>query len=388
MEPRQGTAFSPVTRGAHAHRERAYAVPFQRPSLPALAEIDRYFELSRAEGWYSNSGPCHDLLVERSTALLGDRPVVPVASAGIGLVVALRALVPPSAGGARQVVLPSFTFAATAAAVVWCGLEPVFCDVEAEGWHLCPARLNEALAARQGRVAAILACSAFGTPPPDDVAAAWSSAAEEWDIPLIVDAAAGFGARSAGLPPDAEVFSMHATKPLAVGEGGLVALRDEAVAEDARILVNHGLGPNHEAVAVGLNGKLDEWRAATALAGLDRLEDGLAARREAAATMRRNLSGAGLRFQALAEWSPSQFVPALAASGEQRDEVLATAASRGVEMRTYYSPPLHVSPAYGACDRAGTLSVTRDVSERILSLPMADDFSDAEQGLVAECFES
>jgi dTDP-4-amino-4,6-dideoxygalactose transaminase len=272
--------------------------------------------------------------------------------------------------------------------VGWCGLEPVFCDVEAEGWHLCPARLNEALAARQGRVAAILACSAFGTPPPDDVAAAWSSAAEEWDIPLIVDAAAGFGARSAGSPPDAEVFSMHATKPLAVGEGGLVALRDEAVADDARILINHGLGPNHEAVAVGLNGKLDEWRAATALAGLDRLEDGLAARREAAATMRRNLSGAGLRFQAIAEWSPSQFVPALAASGEQRDEVLATAASRGVEMRTYYSPPLHVSPAYGACDRAGTLSVTRDVSERILSLPMADDFSDAEQGLVAECFES
>jgi dTDP-4-amino-4,6-dideoxygalactose transaminase len=392
MEPRPsaytGAAISPAKRGARGHRERWYAVPFQRPSLPALAEIDKYFELSRAEGWYSNSGPCHDLLVERSGALLGGRPVVPVASAGIGLIAALRALVPASAGGARQVVLPSFTFAATAAAVVWCGLEPVFCDIEAEGWHLCPARLNEVLAARQGRVAAILACTAFGTPPPEDVAAAWSSAAEEWDIPLIVDAAAGFGARSAGRHPDAEVFSMHATKPLAVGEGGLVALRDEAVARAARILINHGLGPDHEAVAVGLNGKLDEWRAATALAGLDRLEHGLAARREAAATMRRNLSGAGLRFQALAERSPSQFVPALAASSEHRDEILATAASRGVEMRTYYSPPLHVSPAYGGCDRGDALSVTGAVCARILSLPMADDFSEAEQEQVAECFRS
>jgi dTDP-4-amino-4,6-dideoxygalactose transaminase len=375
-----------MKRRPRRHRERSCAVPFQRPSLPDLADIDRYFALSRAEGWYSNSGPCHDLLVERSSALLGDRPVVPVASAGIGLIVALRALVAASAGGGREVVVPSFTFAATAAAVVWCGLEPVFCDIEAEGWHLSPGRLNEVLAARRGRVVAILACSAFGTPPADHIAAAWSSAAEEWDIPLIVDAAAGFGARSARRPPDAEVFSMHATKPLAVGEGGLVALRDEAVADAVRTIINHGLA-GHEAVTVGLNGKLDEWRAATALAGLDRLEDGLASRREAAATMRRNLSGAGLRFQALAERSPSQFVPALAASPEHRDEILASAASRGVEMRTYYSPPLHVSPAYGDCDRGDPLPVTVDVSERILSLPMADDLSEAEQAQVAECFE-
>jgi dTDP-4-amino-4,6-dideoxygalactose transaminase len=393
MEPRQSAyteaALAAVTTGTRRGRDRSWTVPFQRPSLPPLAAIDAYFALARAEGWYSNSGPCHDLLVERTGALLGGRPVVPVASAGIGLIVALRALVPGSAGGARQVVLPSFTFAATAAAVVWCGLEPVFCDIEAEGWHLCPERLEDLLARRPGRVAAVIACAAFGTPPDDDVASAWASAAQDRGIPLIVDAAAGFGAQDAGWPrPDAEVFSMHATKPLAVGEGGLVAFRDETAADAARILINHGLDADHEAVAVGLNGKLDEWRAATALAGLDRLDDALAARRAAAATMQRNLEGAGLRFQALSERSPSQFVPALAASGEQRAEILATAASRGVEMRTYYAPPLHASPAYGGCDRDGALPVTGDVSERILSLPMADDFSDAEQEQVAECFWS
>src|SRR4051794_33869923 len=179
MEPRQSAyteaALAAVTTGTRRGRERSWTVPFQRPSLPPLAAIDSYFALARAEGWYSNSGPCHDLLVERTGALLGGRPVVPVASAGIGLIVALRALVPASAGGARQVVLPSFTFAATAAAVVWCGLEPVFCDIEEDGWHLCPARLEELLAARPGEVAAILACAAFGTPPADHVAKAWSS---------------------------------------------------------------------------------------------------------------------------------------------------------------------------------------------------------------------
>jgi dTDP-4-amino-4,6-dideoxygalactose transaminase len=302
------------------------------------------------------------------------------------LIVALRALVPPSTGPATQVVVPSFTFAATAAAVVWCGLEPVFCDIEDEGWHLCPARLHEVLAARQGRVAAILACSAFGTPPPDAVAAAWSSAAEEWDIPLVVDSAAGFGAYRGGRPPDAEVFSMHATKPLPAGEGGLVAVRDEAVAAGVRTLINHGLGPDHAAVAVGLNGKLDEWHAATALAGLDRLDESFAARQAAAAAMRESLSGTGVRFQARAERSPSQFVPALAASPAERADVLASAEARGVEMRTYYSPPLHTTPAYGAFDRADMLSVTVDVAGRILSLPMADDFSEAELARVAECF--
>src|SRR3954464_14587492 len=105
MEPRQRAyteaAIAAVTTGARRPRERSCAVPFQRPSLPALADIERYFALSRAEGWYSNSGPCHDLLVERSRALLGDRLVVPVASGGIGLIVALRALMPESAVGAR-----------------------------------------------------------------------------------------------------------------------------------------------------------------------------------------------------------------------------------------------------------------------------------------------
>src|SRR3954452_2247928 len=165
MEPspsaHTGGAIFPAPADAQSGRHRGWAVPFQRPSLPPLADIESYFAMSRSEGWYSNSGPCHDLLVERSSALLGGRPVVPVASAGIGLIAALRALVPASAGGSRQVVLPSFTFAATAAAVVWCGLEPVFCDIEAEGWHLCPERLDDLVARHPGRVAAVLACAAF-----------------------------------------------------------------------------------------------------------------------------------------------------------------------------------------------------------------------------------
>jgi dTDP-4-amino-4,6-dideoxygalactose transaminase len=373
--------------GKPAGRDRWYAVPFQRPSLPDTAEIEQYFAQSRAEGWYSNFGPCHELLVRRSSGLLGNRAIVPVSSAGIGLIAALRALVPPGGSVATKVILPSFTFAATAAAVVWCGLEPVFCDVEAVGWHLCPAHLGEALRARPGQVAAILACSAFGTPPPDRVTHAWSALAEEWGIPLIVDSAAGLGMRGAACAPDAEVFSMHATKPLPIGEGGLVALRRDRVATAVRTVVNHGIGPDHLAVSVGLNGKLDEWHAAAALAGLDRLEVVLESRREAAAAIRQRLRSAGVRFQGQAEHSTAQFVPALMASGGERDRVLAAAESRRVQMRAYHSPPLHLMPAYCACERADELPTTVDLADRVLSLPLAADFTEAEQTRVVECFE-
>jgi dTDP-4-amino-4,6-dideoxygalactose transaminase len=360
-------------------------VPFQRPRLPALDAIDEYFALSRAEGWYSNFGPCYELLSERASAWLDNRPVVPVSSAGIGLIAALRALVPDAHGRARQVVLPPFTFAATAAAVVWCGLEPLFSDIEPEGWHLCPTRLCTLLAARPGRVAAVVACSAFGTPPPHDVAAGWLAACEEWDVPLIVDSAAGFGVGGWDRPPDVEIFSMHATKPLAAGEGGLVALADSRVAELVRTLINHGIGAGGEALAVGLNGKLDEWHSATALAALDRFPESLARRQAAAATMRRRLSPAGTSFQALADRSPAQFVPAIVASAERRAEILARAASLRVELRTYYSP-LHSSAAYRNCARGDALAVTASIAGRMLSLPLAEDLSDDEQAWVAACF--
>ena len=373
--------------GRTRRRDTLCALPFQRPWLPPIEQIQQYFVLSRAEHWYSNFGPCNDLLAERVSGLLEDRPIVAVSSAGIGLIAALRTLV-PSDSPARQVILPSFTFAATAAAVVWCGLEPVFCDVEPEGWHLGPEHLQEALRARPGKVAAVLSCSAFGTPPSLEISSAWSRLAEEWDVPLVVDAASGFGASEWERPPDAEVFSMHATKPLAVGEGGLVAFADESWAASARTLVNHGVDADQDAVVVGLNGKLDEWHSATALAALDTLDERVAARRAAAARLRVRLREYDVDFQQRADRSPTQFVPALLPSGRRRDEVLSRASSLGVELRTYFDPSLHESTAYRGCDRSGELRVTTDLAGRMLSLPMADDITLADEDLILECFRT
>jgi dTDP-4-amino-4,6-dideoxygalactose transaminase len=285
------------------------------------------------------------------------------------------------------VLLPSFTFAACAASAIWAGFEPVFCDVDEHGWHLCPDALERAMRERAGRVAAILACATFGTPVPADQARAWRRVADEARVPLIVDSASGLGPDAQGdvAVADAAVFSMHATKPMPVGEGGLVALRDDRTARRVRVFLNHGLDEDHHPIEVGLNGKLDEWHAAVALAGLDRLASTLAARRSIAARMRDALADTGAVFQRGAERSSTQFVSVAMATSSARNMALAAAARGAVEMRTYFSPPLHRSRAYRDCQQAHSLAVTDDLAGRILSLPMSNDLTDAELGRIVDC---
>lgn len=364
----------------------AEVVRFQSPVLPALSEIDAYFSESRRLGWYANSGPCHSELERRAGALLDDRPIVPVSSAGLGLVLALRALVGEPTPERREVIVPSFTFAASAAAIVWAGLHPVFCDIDPDTWHLSPTGLRDALDDRRGRVAAVLACTTFGTPPPEEQLSSWATDAAAAGVPLLVDAAAALGTSTPGYPkPDAEIFSMHATKPMPIGEGGLVVLRDSDVWARVRVLANHGLDDSHTAVVVGLNAKLDEWHCATALAGLDRLADTLHARQERAAAIRRAVADLDISFQLGAEQSSTQFVPALMSSTAARQRLVDVARARGVQTRTYFDPPLHRMPAYERYERADELRVTDQVAARVVSLPMATDMTATEIERIVAC---
>jgi dTDP-4-amino-4,6-dideoxygalactose transaminase len=361
------------------------AIRFQRPELPDADAIERYFAASRERRWFSNGGPCHELLVERLGATVGGGShCVPLSSGTLALMCGLRALAGEPAGDRREVLVPSFTFAATASAVVWAGFEPVLLDIETGSWHVSGDALQSALDQRAGSVAAVLACSTFGTPAPRALTERWEAAARGAGVPLLVDSAAGFGATdergaALGCQGDAEVFSMHATKPLAIGEGAILSTCDAAVAEAVASVANFGFGPEREpAGPLGLNAKLDEWHCATALAALDRLPGVLDARRERAERLRESLEPHGFIFQEGSERSPWQFVPVLAPSAETRARAIDVAAERGIELRTYFDPPLHrLAPLAGAPVH-GTLTATDDVCSRILSLPMANDLSPEE----------
>jgi dTDP-4-amino-4,6-dideoxygalactose transaminase len=348
---------------------------FQQPSFPSAAAIERYLAAARDERWFSNSGPCWRLLRDRLAASTSCE-CVPVANATLGLIVAIAALRPRGPGRAHQALVPSFAFAASAQAAVWNGLAPVFVDIDPEHWHVAPAALESALARRRGEIAVVIALSSFGTPPPPQVRERWEETCSTAGVPLVVDSAAGFGASAAdgrpiGSQGDAEVVSFHAVKPLAAGEGGAVFTRDPDLAAEVLSLTGFALDERKSATRRdGINAKMSEHTAAVSLAALDEFPAALAARRAAAAQILAELPE-GFRPQAEHERSTWQFVPVSAPSAETRDQVLA-AAGEGLELRTYYDP-LHRMPAFEECGRADDLTATRELSGRILSLPMATD---------------
>lgn len=368
-------------------------IRFQKPQLPPVEQIARYFADAEEIRWFSNRGPCHDQLVERLQAFLGGVFCVPVASGTLGLMVGLRAVLGTVEGAAREVLMPSFTFAGAINAVLWCGLRPVFVDVEEQSWHLDPDCLAEALAARHGRVAAVLAGSTFGIPPLRDHQTAWEQAARAGGaVPLIVDSAAGFGAAAEdgqllGRQGDAEVFSFHATKPFAIGEGGLITTTDPETAQRATRLANFGFVDGIVDSDIGLNAKLPEWAAATALAVLEDYGDVIEGRRTRAGRILRELEPHGYRPQVGTDNAVWQFVPVLAPSPEARSAALELAAQGGVELRSYYAVPLHRMPAFRSTPVAGDLSCTEWLADRTLSLPMANDLSDDEISVIVNILE-
>lgn len=368
-------------------------IPFQRPKPPALERVAPYYAMAERQRWYSNNGPCAQLLRERLEAYVGgDLACVLVSSGTMALVVALRALV-GATPARREVLVPSFTYIASVGAIRWAGLEPVFVDVAPDHWHLDPDALAEALTRREGRVAAVMACSTFGCPPPAHVRAAWERHCDRAGVALVVDSAAGFGSRDQtgtllGGQGHAEAFSFHATKPFAIGEGGAVFTADPALAQ--RMVRQATFGLDEQRMLVdepGLNAKLSEMHAAIGLAALDEHEQVLAARRGRAAALRDLLADAPVGFQPCSEASTWQFVPALMDSAGARDSALACAGRARIQLRTYHEP-LHEMERLRDCPVEGSLDVTRDLASRLVSLPLANDTTDGELARIAALVES
>lgn len=362
-------------------------IRFQKPVFPPADAIERYLSLSRAERWFSNFGPCAELLRTRLTEATG-RPCVLVANATLGLMVAVAALRGRAPSGASEALVPSFAFAASAQCAVWNGLDPVFLDVAAGDWHLDPDALEAALESRSGRVALVIALSSFGVPPPPAVRERWQAICAHADVPLLVDSAAGFGAHAAdgvpiGAQGDVEVVSFHATKPLSAGEGGAVFCRDEELALEIGRLVNFAFDEHHQVTRPdGMNAKMSEPAAAAALVGLDELSAMLALRSERAEEIQ-SLLPEGFERQSERARGTWQFVPVAAPDAATRAAVLEEAAKRRITLRTYYDP-LHVMPAFAACARADELDVTTALCERMLSLPMAVDLEYEEIEAIAD----
>ncbi len=344
-------------------------VPFVRPARPSLANVMARLAPSYDSGMLTNGALVREL-EERCAERLGVRHVVAVSCCTSGLMLAVRAL-----GVSGEAVVPSFTFSASAHALAWNGLRPRFCECDAETMQI---DVDDA-SRRIGGAGLLMATHVFGAPcPVEDVL----QLARYHGIPVVFDAAHGFGALRQGVPignfGEAEVFSMSPTKPMVAGEGGLVATNDDAVADSVRIGRDYGNPGDYDTRFVGLNARMSELHAAVALESLLQLDENLARRRAVAQRYLEGLSGLpGIACQRVDIGDESTYkdftiTVDAGAYGLPRDSVATYLRAEGVDTRAYFWPAVHRQQAYEALPPV-ELPITDIVAGSVLSLPIFPD---------------
>ncbi len=342
---------------------REILIPVAKPRLPAPAQIAPYLRRIDESGWYSNGGP----LVQEFEARLATHGggesarVATVANATIGLALAL--LVNDSPPGSLC-MLPAWTFAASAHAVLLAGMTPWMVDVDRATWALQPSAARALLRQAPGPVAAVMPVSPFGAPIDH---APWATFRAETGIAVVLDAAAAFDSmRASSLPA---VVSLHATKVLGIGEGGFVISTDAGFIEEVQKRANFGFWNSREASVRSLNGKMSEYAAAVGLAGLDAwLETKGDFARVAGAYRQELLSQDEVVLQkGFGEtWVSSTTL--IESRQRNADEIAQALAREHVATRRWWGGGLHRHRAFEALPRAEVRS-SEMLAESVLGLP-------------------
>jgi len=346
---------------------------FARPLTPPLDDIVERLRPSYESGLLTN-GPLLRELEQRLADRLDVAHVVGVASCTTGLMLTIQAT-----GTRAPVVLPSFTFSATAHAAAWNGLTPVFAECDPWTLQLDPVDAESRLAASGAGM--VIATHVFGAPAPVQ---ALTELANRHRVPLVFDAAHGLGTMYAGRQVGgsgvAEVFSMSPTKLVIAGEGGVVATNDTALAESVRMGRDYGNRGDYNTAFPGLNARLSEFHAATALVSLEHLDDHVATRCSLAERYTKGLVDvAGIRMPTVAADDVANYkdftVMFDEAFGLDRDTVAIALEAEGIETRRYFWPPVHRHQAYAHLPKTD-LPVTDGVAGSVLSLPMFGDLQE------------
>jgi dTDP-4-amino-4,6-dideoxygalactose transaminase len=335
------------------------------PDLPQAAELLPWLERIDANRWYTNGGPLVREFEQRLCAFMeggSDASCVTLSSGMSSLELGLLAL---GVGAGKRVLLPALTFPATALAVLRCGAEPVLGDVSAQNWTMTPAIALEALACE--RIDAVMPVASFGAPLPAD---AWDEFARETGVPVLADAAAALGVQRLGKRVH-WAFSLHATKPMGVGEGGLFVSADGTLAERVRRLANFSFEHFIVQSRYGTNAKMSEYAAAVGLVQLERWPRLLQRRREVFNDYRRRLAALPLVSLQPLDTPPATLCMQLPVDAAA---VAAALAQAQIETRRWYLPPLYQHPALRNLRCVGPvgsdrLPVTEQLASSLLGLP-------------------
>lgn len=321
-------------------------------------------------GWLTNNGPLVREFEAKLSDYLGVKHVICMCNATVALEIAIRAL-----GLTGEVIIPSFTFIATAHALQWQEITPVFCDIDPRTHNIDPSRVEELITPR---TSGIIGVHVWGRAC--DVEAL-QEIAQQRKLQLLFDAAHAFGCsyqgQMIGSFGRAEVFSFHATKFFNTFEGGAITTNDDDLAAKIRLMKNFGFAGLDKVIYIGTNGKMSEVSAAMGLTGLESLSDFVAINRRNYVCYREGLAGLpGICVVEHPTDDRSNYQYVIVEVDEQRagisrDQLVDALHAENVLARRYFYPGCHQMEPYRSFFPNARLLLpeTERLVQRVMQLP-------------------
>jgi dTDP-4-amino-4,6-dideoxygalactose transaminase len=367
---------------------RAFAQPLHvgRPNVGSAVELQRRVLEILESRWLSNGAVVREF-EQRIAQLVGVRHCIAVCNATAGLEVVYRA-----AGFSGEVILPANTFVATAHALAWQGITPVFCEIDPATHNIDPDQVERLITPR---TTGIVGVHLWGRPclvrEPEEIAT-------RHGLGLVFDAAhalgSSLGGRMIGNFGLAEVFSFHATKFVGCGEGGAIVTSDDELAARIRRMINFGISGCDQVSGLGINGKMSEVAAAVGLTALDAMPDFVATNMRNQRCYQQAIAGIpGIVPIEFDDRERNNFQYVVLEVDEEncpltRDQWLQVLHSRNVLARRYFFPGVHRMQPYASRDpaEAERLPRTDRLLRRVLVLPSGTAVAPADIDVIGAIF--
>jgi len=352
------------------HPEHMQPIHVGRPSVGNRDRLLLYLNDILDKKYFTNQGPLVQELERRIASLLGVKHCILVCNGTVGLEIAAKAL-----GLTGEVIVPAFTFIATAHALQWLGITPVFCDVDPRTHNINPAEVERLITPR---TTAIIGVHLWGRPCNVE---ALEEIARVHKLKLLFDAAHAFGCSCGAIMignfGDAEVFSFHATKFFNTFEGGAIVTNDCDLAERLRMMRNFGFVDYDRVKYVGTNGKMAEIAAAMGLTSLESLDDFIRINHQNYKLYQQQLSDIpGVSMLTYDESESCNYQYCVleideAISKVSRDQLQKILWAENVLARRYFYPGCHLSEPYVSSPQYANLRLpnTDFLSKNVLCLP-------------------
>ena len=349
-------------------------IPVTKSSMPSLEEYVDMIKPLWESHWLTNMGVLHEKFVEKLKIQEGFQNVSLFVNGHMALELAIQAL-----NLSGEVITTPFTFASTTHAIVRCGLQPVFCDIDPVTYTIDVNKIESLIT---DKTSAIIPVHVYGTICDLE---AIEKLATKYKLKVIYDAAHAFNEKYKGENianyGDMSMFSFHATKVFNTIEGGAVVFRDEKYLKILERLKNYGITDEEHVDYIGANAKMNEFQAAMGLCNLENLNNDIKKRKAVVEHYNirlKNIEGIQLKAEQRDVTSNYAYYPIVIEPNVlriSRDELYNKLREKGIGVRKYFYPLTNEYECYNNILKNNRTPIAKKISENVMTLPLYSELS-------------